>query len=145
MRTCSARSVAESTKSSDERAVPADRLRAHAGERPCTSDGPKLGDIAGGRVHEPSPAPRGAARIAPARHYRRASGRCRATERRASRGLWRARRPRRRAAAIIAVGPQHLAGDVPGQMNAQERQRGVGHRVDERAHELAASRVLSRR
>ena len=44
-----------------------------------------------------------------------------------------------RAGAISAVGPtQDFPRGVPGEMDAKERKRGIGNRVDQRPHQIPA-------
>ena len=123
----------------------AERLRAHAGERRL--DVVRLrarARSARRRARTPSAARRGAARSRPVRHQRASirhvpgqasvSSRSRRRTRREAVGVARARHQRGRP-------DQHLAVDVLGQVDAEERQRRVGHGVDQRAHELRGARA----
>ena len=141
MRTCRARSVAEKTKSSTSRPSRRERLRAHAGEGGLDVGDGQLGHVARGGAHERRAQRRvaqlGHARAPPAReHPPRAGPGERVEQVAAAHGG--------QAVGVARPGDQgggpdqHLAVDVLGQVHAEERQRRVGHRVDQRAHERAA-------
>ena len=131
LRTCSARSVCENAKSSTSRPSRATACARTPAQARSASPRLQLGHVAGRGARERGggegvvelgqpgapPAPRHPPRARPAQ------GRAEA----------RRREQRRRA-------DQHVAADLAREVDAEERQARVGHRVDQPAHELAAVR-----
>ncbi len=122
----------------------AERLGAHAGEGGLHVPRAQLRHVAGRGAHERRAARRvaqlGDARAPPPREHppgSRPAQACRADPSRRSPpkpvGVASEHRQRRRA-------DQHLAVDVPRQVNAEEGQRRVGHGVDQRTHQLLDAR-----
>ena len=130
MRTCRARSVAEKTKSSTSlpsRATAWARTPAKAG---IDVGAAQLGHVARRRGTK---AERKAA-------WRSSASRCATSGGTCARSRGQAERAARSAASVAEQRgrpDQHLAVDVPGQVDAEEGERRVGDRVDQRAHQVA--------
>ena len=146
MRTCSARSVLREHEVVDQPAVAGERLGAHAGERGL--DVARLrarARSARRRARTPSAAPRGAARSTPVRHQRasirQVPGQRERVEQVAAAhacagGRRRARRPSARSARS---GPRRRCACV--RCTPRNGSDGVGHGVDQRAHEVRGARA----
>ena len=143
LRTCSARSVCENAKSSTQPAVARDRLRPDARPRGLGVAGLELGHVARGRARQRRGREAWRSSVTPVRHQRRAIRQVpgqRSVSSEAGRARPRGREQRGRP-------DQHVAADVAREVDAEERQPRVGHRVDEPANQLArgAARAAGRR